>query len=104
MATEVEKNIEKILLDLQDGYEKAVNWEKAMKEIVSLFKKQQKDSESKLRSDRRTLASEVDTTSRALKKAYQEISNYKKVKVPNLQKEIIKLQQQLKQNGSSSGN
>ena len=102
MATELEKKVKKIFTELYEGYEKGNNWYKAMNEVNSIVKKLQEESSKKLKYDRRTLIYEIDVSKKNVKTLQRELSIYKKVKIPNLQREVLRLQQIInKQNGSN---
>ena len=93
MSSEIEKKVEKIFTTLYEGYEKGNNWDKAMKEINTLFKQRQDESDRKLRSEKKVLLQQIQVTEKNLKKTLQEVRTMKKVQIPNLQREIIKLTQ-----------
>ena len=93
MKSEIEKKIEKIFFELYESFEKGSNWDKAMKKTNDIIKKIQEDAARKLKSDRRVLISEVESTKRTVSKYEKELNIYKKVKVPNLQREILRLEQ-----------
>ena len=91
MATEIHKKVEKIFQDLYEGYEKGNNWDKAVDKVSSIIKNIQEEASRKLNSDRRTLIYEVDINKKNVKTLQRELDRLKKVKIPSLEREVIRL-------------
>lgn len=97
---ETRTKIEKIFTGLYNEYEKGENWDKAVDLVVGVIKSENEASARKLKSDRRILLREIESLKNAVKKYDKENVRYKKVTVPNLNREILRLQNlNIKQNG-----
>ena len=101
MTSANEKKTEKIFKDLYDGYEKGNNWDDALKKVNAIIKKIEEDAERKLKMERRVLVQEIDVLKKSLRESKKEVENFKRIKVPNLQREILKLNQKIKEDGSN---